>query len=187
ACRGGAGVRRSRRARQGAGGARAVRCHADPLSLLAGPAPTAGLVSHAGRRRRVRRPRSRVVRPRLGRLGRPLRPRASRRTLRAQPRRGPRIRRGLLAPAVVLPPPLLSPPPARNRLALDAVRGRRRLAALAPRRPARSAGALPPLLDRGTDPGVHARRVEAPLLPAAVRAAPGAADGAAGDRAAAGA
>src|SRR5262249_28996219 len=149
-----------------AGDAGALRRHVRALPALAAPAPPGLAVHHARRRRRIRRPRPGVVRARLGRLGRGVRPPAPRGPLRAQPRRWARDRAGVLAEALVLSSLLLSSASARPGLALDAVHRRRTVADLARGRFARSARPLPPVLDGGADPRVHAGRVEAALLPA---------------------
>src|SRR4029453_5852341 len=124
------------------------------------------------RRRRFPDPRAGLVRARLGRLGRDVRPAAPRRPLRAQPRRRARDRRRVLSQAVVLPSHLLSAAPASDRLAVDGLRGGRALAALAPRGAARSARTIPALLGRGRGGGLHTRGVEAALLPPAPAAPP---------------
>ena len=102
------------------------------LALAARAAPRARVLDDR-RRRRLPGPRAGLVRARLGRLGRDVRAAAPRRPLRAQPGRRARERRRVLAEAVVLPPHLLSAAPAGDRLAVDALRGGRALAALAPR------------------------------------------------------
>src|SRR5205823_2372643 len=130
--------------------------------------------------RRVRRARPRLVRRRARGLGPAVRARASRRALPPQPGRRPRRGRRLLAEAARVPPSLLREAPARDRAALDAVRGVRALAGVAHGRLPRSALALPRLLGGGAGRGLHARGVEAPLLPPAEPAGAGAGDGAGG-------
>src|SRR5262249_12013002 len=133
----------------------------------AGAAPCVPAL-HTGWARRVHRPRPRLVRSRLGRLGPHLRRAASARSLRAEPGGRARDRPRLLPQPPVLPPLLLPTAPSRHRLAVDAVRRRRALGGLASRRPARSARAFPALLGRGARSGLHASGVEAALLSPAV-------------------
>src|SRR5207249_539509 len=127
-----------------------------------------------------RRPRPRLVRGRARGLGPALRARASRRPLPPQPDR--RARRGptLLAEAARLPPPLLREAPPGGRAPVDAVHGTRPLAGVAHGSLPRPAPPLPSLLGGGAARRLHARRVEAPLLPAAQPARARAADGARG-------
>src|SRR5262249_57251412 len=98
------------------------------------------------RSRGIRRPRARLVRRRARRVGRAVRPRAPRRSLRPEPRGRARRRRSLLAKAAALPPDLLPAAPAGGRAPLDAARRTRTLARVAARSRAPSPAALPPLL-----------------------------------------
>ena len=165
---------RSRSAGEGTRRPGPLRSDAGPLPALATrPAPAEG-AAHARGAGRVRAPRARVVRGRLGGLGRHLRQAASDRALRAQPGRRAGQRRGLLAETVVLSRVLLPAASPGHRLAVVALRGRRTVAALATGRAGRSAHAFPSLLGGGAGDRFHASGVEAALLPAAVSPAAGA-------------
>src|SRR5439155_1677647 len=166
-CFGGTRVAGRRDLRQGAGRAGAVRAHARRLPRLGARSPPAAAHRHPAWPRRPRRPRPRLVRGRARGLGSALRARAPDGALPSQPGRRAGRRRCLLAEVARLPPPLLREAPAGGRAPVDAVHGAGALAGVADGRLPRPAPALPPLLGGGSARRLHARGVEAPLLPPA--------------------